>query len=351
VSQAASSGIRADQIAGNVQTPIDSTSRLNKSDMDLIYAPIADDLRIVDELLLSELHSETPWVDQLLEHNWLNGGKRMRPVLLLLSGACCGPLKSEHHRLAAAVEMIHAATLVHDDILDDAETRRHQPTVNSKWGNRVSVLLGDYLFTHAFYLASGGGSAEFIRILAASSNRVCEGEMRQNACQGDFGLSEAEYLGIIADKTAELCGCSCRLGAMASNAPIATIECFSKFGRDLGVAFQIIDDVLDLVGRKQHVGKTLGTDLSNQKATLPVIHCLAQLDNSERSKLLDLLQSEADNLEKVLDVLQKTESIEYAREVARKHAQRAANFAEQQMPSEYGQSLHRLATFILERTH
>ncbi len=218
MSQAASRGMPTEDATGDTMNQLDASvdGRLKKTDLAQVYAPIQSGIASVERLLRNEIRSDTPWVDRLLEQDWLTGGKRIRPVFLLLSGACCGELSDQHVKLAAAVEMIHAATLVHDDVLDKAETRRHEPTVNAKWGNRTSVLLGDYLFTHAFYLASSAMSAEAVGMLAKSSNKVCEGEIRQNAYQGDFGLAEQAYLAIIADKTAELCGVSCRIGAFLS---------------------------------------------------------------------------------------------------------------------------------------
>ena len=167
-----------------------SPNRSNESSLELVYAPIAAELKQVETILQTELRSDAPFVDQLLEHSWLLGGKRIRPVFLLLSGAAVGQLTPAHFQLAAALEMIHTATLVHDDILDQADTRRHRPTANSIWGAKQSILLGDYLFTHSFHIAAKGGSCEALQMLAQASNRVCEGEMRQNAWQGDFELSE-----------------------------------------------------------------------------------------------------------------------------------------------------------------
>ncbi len=351
MSQAASGGIHAENVAHDVNAHVKSDRRLEKTDLDRVYAPIVTDLKVVEAILQSELHSETPWVDQLLEHNWLNGGKRIRPVLLLLAGASRGPLLPDHHQLAAAVEMIHAATLVHDDVLDDAETRRHQPTVNSQWGNRVSVLLGDYLFTHAFDLASRVTSIEAIRILAKASNRVCEGEMRQNASQGDLQLSEEEYLSIISCKTAHLCGCSSRLGALISGANESETQGFADYGHNLGIAFQIIDDVLDLVGQQNRVGKTLGTDFLNRKLTLPLIHCLKHLPEAERTQLVERLQGQSQEVGQILPFLEQTDSLRYARRVAHDHARRALRFATNLDSEPYSECLQLLADFVLDRTH
>jgi octaprenyl-diphosphate synthase len=320
-------------------------------DLAIIYRPIADELRAVEQILQSELRSETPWVDRLLQHNWIGGGKRIRPMFLLLSGAAAGSLTPAHLRLAAAVEMIHAATLVHDDVLDKADTRRHLPTVNSIWDNRTSVLLGDYLFSHAFYVASLAECPVALGILAESTNKVCSGEIRQNASQGDFELSESDYLSMISDKTAELCACSCRLGAIAAGADEEACNEFAMYGHHLGVAFQIVDDILDLVGAPDTVGKTLETDLVNQKPTLPVIHCLKHASEKDRESLLKLLQSKTACASQTLPFLQRTESLRYARQFAQGHVQSALAFANRLESAPCTDSLRQMAEFVLQRVH
>ena len=319
--------------------------------LETIYGPIKEHLVEVENVLVRELKSDAPFVEELLEHSRKLGGKRMRPVFLLLSGGACGSLTEKHQYMAAALELIHTATLIHDDVLDHAETRRHLPTANSKWGSKVSVLLGDYLFTHSFHVASFADSVEALRILANASNRVCAGEMRQNAWVGNFELSEAEYLLMIADKTAELCSCGCRIGALLSGADENLANGFEEYGRNLGVAFQIIDDVLDIVGQTNKVGKTLGTDIINQKPTLPLIHCLANLPSEKRQELLDLLHSDERSVFKVMPYLEATDSLGYASSVATAHANRALEFVKALPESPYSKALASVADFVLERRH
>lgn len=355
MSQAASQGMQSDGInephhadeASVAATALGSNSEIN---LESVYQPIKSELAQVEGILKSELQSETPFVDQLLEHSFLLGGKRIRPVFVLLSGASVGDVNPAHLQLAAALEMIHTATLLHDDILDEAVVRRHRETANSKWGTKISVLLGDYLFTHAFHVASLGDSAVALRYLAQASNRVCEGEMRQNAWQGDFALSETDYLAMITEKTAELCGVGCKIGALLSKADSDLIDSFEKYGRNLGVAFQIIDDVLDIVGSQNKVGKTLGTDIVNQKPTLPIIHCLENCSSTEKAALIEqLTDSTTTNLD-ILPTLNLTGSIEYARDVAQQHARLATEFTQTLPPSKYASSLESLAQFVLERS-
>jgi octaprenyl-diphosphate synthase len=329
-----------------------SNSNSNDSSVDLksIYVPIKAELVAVEQILRDELSSDTPWVDQLLEHSFLLGGKRMRPAFTLLSAGCFGPIKQPAIQMAAALEMVHTATLVHDDILDEADTRRHEPTANSKWGNKAGVLLGDYLFTHSFHVASLSESIESVRMLASSSNRVCEGEMRQNAWRGNFDLSEADYTQMISDKTAELTACASAVGALLGGGTAEQVESFRQYGLNIGIAFQIIDDLLDVAGEADTVGKTLGTDLLNQKPTLPVIHCLANLASDKKSFFLELLKSGKAKPDVVIPILESTGSIEYSRNVAAGYATRSIEFTNSLSDNQYSTSLRTIAQFVLERT-
>ena len=241
-----------------------------------LYAPIAAELAEVERRLRAELRSHDPFVDELVQYGCLLGGKRLRPALLLLTAqALGGRVTADQITLATVVEMIHTATLVHDDVLDDARMRRHLATVNARWDNEASVLLGDFLFTHAFYLASTLDSVLACRLIGRATNLVCEGELRQKGTRGRFDLSEAEYLEIIAAKTAALTAVSCELGALTSGADETLVREMEAFGRELGIAFQIADDLLDLVGDEEATGKSLGTDVEQQKMTLPLIHLMA----------------------------------------------------------------------------
>ena len=208
---------------------------------------------------------------------------------MLLSAKACGGIRPEHLTLAAMVEVIHTATLVHDDVLDEATIRRHLDTVNARWSNEVSVLLGDYLLARAICLASSLDDNFACRAISESARHMCEGELRQIESRGNYDLSEADYFEIIAGKTAALMACCCRLGAHYAGAEPAVCEALARYGHDLGVAFQIADDVLDLVGEEATVGKSLGTDLLKQKATLPLIRLLGTVDSAERNELTSLL--------------------------------------------------------------
>ena len=338
--QTALDGQQAGELAGG-----------KRSALEQICVSIVDDLAATERLLLAEQTGASEFVSKMLAQTPLMGGKRMRPVLVFLAGGCVGGIQEKHHALAAAIELVHTATLVHDDILDGAETRRHVSTVNSIWDNTTSVLVGDYLFTQSFEVAARSGIIDAISKIAVASSRVCEGEMLQNAAIANFELTEAEYFEIIRLKTAELCKCACGLGVLASGGSEEEIQSFENFGNSIGVAFQIVDDVLDLVGHEGKVGKTLGTDLANKKLTLPLIHCLRESDDENRDTLLKQLKSETPNVSDVLSLLANTNSIEYARTKASEYATEAMTFAGSQDDSEHAIGLRRLAEFVLKRTH
>lgn len=294
-----------------------------------MYGPVQQDIVAVEDLLRRELRSDDPFVDELVKYAFRIGGKRLRPALLLLSAKAVGKVTSDHIVLAAVVEMIHTATLVHDDVLDEASVRRHLDTVNARWNNESSVLLGDFLFTHSFYLASTLDTTFACRTIGRSTNIVCDGELRQVRNIGNYELSEEEYLQIIDAKTAELCACCCRLGAHYALSPQAAedglvVERLSSFGRNLGIAFQIVDDLLDVVGDEATTGKSLGSDLQKHKATLPVIRLLESADDTEREQVLALLKSSGPRRREQLRArLMHSGAIDYARAKARWYADQA----------------------------
>ena len=254
-----------------------------------LFAPIAADLEATERILRDALDSPRPGVAELLRHLANYRGKRLRPALLLLTAKACGRVTLAHHLLAAVVEMIHTATLVHDDVLDNASIRRHVPTVNAGWDNQTSILLGDYLFTHAFHLTSTLGQPRACQIIGEATNRLCAGELHQVCQRGNLDLSEDDYFAIIDGKTAELTSCCCRLGALYSGMSDDVVEQLGRYGRYLGLAFQIADDLLDLVGEERTAGKSLGSDLEQRKLTLPLIRLLGQAPLEQSSLLRHLL--------------------------------------------------------------
>ncbi len=322
-----------------------------KSRLKDLYNPIAAEMAGVESALREQMQSDHAFVDELVRYGCHLGGKRLRPALLLLSGRAVGELNSVHVTLGAVVEMIHAATLIHDDVLDEATTRRHLATVNSRWDNEASILLGDFLFSRALCLASTLDNTYACRVIGESTNVLCEGELRQKGTRGDFGLSEDDYLSIIEAKTAELCACSCKLGAHFAGANEATEDLMESYGRNLGTAFQITDDVLDAVGDEAATGKSLGTDLDKQKPTLPVIRVLELVDESERERLQHALEGESDLRHEILvEYLDRYDAISYSREKAVAYAERARQQLADLPPEAPVEALSLLTDFVVTRS-
>ena len=278
-----------------------------------MVSPIASDLEEVERILARSLRNKRPRVAAVVDHVRHYRGKRLRPVLLLLTARAFGKVIPAHHTLAAVVEMIHTATLVHDDVLDGARMRRRVATVNSVWGVKPSILLGDYLFTHAFHLASTI-DATACRLIGEATDRVCEGELSQVMHAGDFDLTEDEYFDIIDGKTAALTACACRLGAHFAGASTAQTEALGRFGQLVGQAFQIADDLLDLVGDEKATGKSLGTDLEQGKLTLPLLHLLHDSPDPLAARAREALSAEGGARRSVLlGLLDEAGSLEYTR--------------------------------------
>jgi octaprenyl-diphosphate synthase len=270
-------------------------------------------------------------------------------MLLLLTARACGSVNSAHHVLAAVVEMIHTATLVHDDVLDNARIRRHRATVNAGWGNESSVLLGDFLFTHAFHLASTV-DARACRLIGEATNRVCEGELQQVSERGNLLLTEEGYLEIIDGKTAELTACCCKLGAVYSDADPATTDQLGRYGRYLGMAFQIADDLLDLVGDEATTGKSLGTDVEQQKLTLPIIRLLRDAAPETGSRLRQILTDPGNHKRELLrPYLVGTDALEYARARAEEFSALARDELASLAPSRYRTVMEHLTEQVIHR--
>jgi octaprenyl-diphosphate synthase len=317
-----------------------------------LYGPIAADLEEVERVLARTLRSRYPQVAPVVDHVRHYRGKRLRPVLLLLAARASGRVTPAHHVLGAVVEMIHTATLVHDDVLDGATVRRHVPTVNARWDNQTSVLLGDYLFTHAFHLASTLDDVRACRMIGLATNRVCEGELCQGLASGDLGLTEEAYFDVIDGKTAELIACACQLGALYAGASESAVQALGRFGRGVGQAFQVADDLLDLVGDEGTTGKSLGTDLEQQKMTLPVIHLLRQGPAALALRAEEVLRGrDAARGELLRPLLAEAGSMEYARRKAEELAGRARRELAALPPSPCRSVLELMAEKVVHRTH
>ena len=317
-----------------------------------LFAPIARDLDVVERILRDTLESTRPGVDRLLALLAQYKGKRLRPALLLLTAQACGKVTSTHHLLSAVVEMIHTATLVHDDVLDGASVRRYAATVNALEGNQASIMLGDYLFTHAFHLSSTLDDVRACRIIGEATNRLCAGELQQICRRGIIDMDEEEYIDIIGAKTAELTACCCKLAAIYAGMSEDVIEHLTSFGHSLGIAFQITDDLLDLVGAEDTVGKSLGTDLDQQKLTLPLIYLLHKVPIDQSSPIRAILTAAGNHKrEALLPVLRDSGSLEYAQRKAESFASSALAELEC-LPHSAGRAiLEALADRVVHRDH
>ncbi len=315
-----------------------------------LYAPIQADLLAAQQIFDDEVASDLPFVNNMCATVRSYRGKMLRPALLLLCGRAAGRINPHHHTVAAVVEMVHMATLVHDDVLDGAEQRRKKPTIAATDGNTAAVLLGDYLISHAFHLCSSLPTTHASRRIGAVTNVVCEGELMQNQRRGDLALSEHDYIEIVRRKTAVLTGVSCELGAFLADADTDMVQSMCEFGEQAGIAFQIMDDVLDLTGDAGVVGKTLGRDLAQGKLTLPLIHAMKCGDSSSRNLLADALTGLGGvDTAKIVGELRAAGSIEYAISVAKRHVETALTQLEALPDSEARQSLTSLAEFIIAR--
>lgn len=314
---------------------------------------IAADLVEVDRRFAAELACDIPSVQALLKHVSRFRGKMLRPVLLLLTAKAADSgrgVTPEHHTLAAVVEMVHMATLVHDDVLDDAELRRKGPTINHLKGNEAAVMLGDLLISHAFHLCSSLDSQHASRLIGRTTNLVCEGELLQIDQRNNLELTEATYFEIIRRKTASLVAACCHLGAHYAGATPEQTAALERFGLCVGTAFQIQDDVLDLVGDPLQVGKTLGIDIEKGKLTLPLIHFLSSAPREHRDLLRSLLRGhDPDKPEQIRNLVLPSGSIAYARARAEALIAEARAALECLPPSEARSALDTAARFVTQR--
>jgi len=316
-----------------------------------LYAPVAADLESCRTVLRDELISDQGFISDLCGHVAQFHGKLLRPALLLLTARACGGLRPEHHVLAAVVELVHIATLVHDDVLDEADVRRRAATVNRLWGNERAVLMGDFLISHAFHLCSRLDSQYAAQVIGATTNTICEGEMMQVANRHNLDLRADDYLDIIRRKTAALLGACCLLGAAFAEVDPAGVERMRIFGESLGVAFQIVDDVLDVVGDEAEVGKSLGRDARLGKVTLPLIHYMDGANgDARRVELLALLGTDAPSVRRRLaDLLRSASCVDSALAVATGYVAEARAALQYLPPSPARDSLSAMAEFVLAR--
>ncbi|MFT3762399.1 MAG: polyprenyl synthetase family protein [Pseudoxanthomonas sp.] len=312
----------------------------------------APDMAAIDALIRARLSSDVVLINQIADHIVSAGGKRLRPMLVALAGRACGSVGPDHHQLAAIVEFIHTSTLLHDDVVDESDLRRGRSTANAIWGNAASVLVGDFLYSRSFQLMVELDCMEVMRLLADTTNRIAEGEVLQLLHVHNPDTDEAAYLRVIERKTAVLFAAATRLGALAANAGEATQQCLYDFGMQLGYAFQIADDVLDYSADASELGKNLGDDLAEGKATLPLIHAIAHSDAATRARLRGIVENgDADAMPEVLAAIHATGGLEYSRRRAAEYALAAERALDGLADDEAVAALRGLARYAVERRH
>ncbi len=320
--------------------------------LDSLYAPILDDMRAVDAVIRARLHSEVALIRQVAEYIVGSGGKRMRPALVLLAAGACGYRGSHHHELAAVVEFIHTATLLHDDVVDESDLRRGRRTANALFGNAASVLVGDFLYSRSFQMMVAVGSMPVMRVLADATNTIAEGEVLQLLNCHDAAVGVEDYLRVIRYKTAKLFEAGARIGAILGGASQAIEDGMGRFGMHLGTAFQLIDDVLDYSGDEHATGKHLGDDLAEGKPTLPLIHVLQHGSTAQSACVRDAIEHGGkEAFAEILDAVRSTGALERTRELAEEEVKLGVAALADVPHSTYLQTLLDLAAFSVSRDY
>jgi octaprenyl-diphosphate synthase len=325
-------------------------TKTSAMDISAIRSLIAGDMAAVDRLIRARLQSDVTLINQLAAYIINSGGKRLRPMLVLLAGRANGYRPERHAQLAAVVEFIHTATLLHDDVVDASTLRRGTDTANSIWGNEASVLVGDFLYSRAFELMVELDDMRIMGVMAQATNAIAAGEVMQLMNVHDPDVSEARYLEVIYRKTGTLFEASCRLAAALAGTGDERQEAMGAYGRHLGTAFQLIDDVLDYAGNSDETGKSIGDDLAEGKPTMPLIHAMRSGDAGQRNLIRAAIeQGGLDRIHDVHAVVENTGAIAYTRRLARAEADRAIDCLRCLPDSDHKAALHALADFSAER--
>ncbi|MGN6389282.1 MAG: octaprenyl diphosphate synthase [Burkholderiaceae bacterium] len=315
-------------------------------------APIGTDMEAVNQVIRTRLRSDVALVNQIADYIIGAGGKRIRPVLVLLFARALGYRGDTHHLLAAVIEFIHTATLLHDDVVDESAMRRGRQTANALFGNSASVLVGDFIYSRAFQMMVSTGNMRVLQIVAEATNVIAEGEVLQLLNMHDPDVTEESYLNVIRSKTAKLFEASAQLGALIAGAPDATIDAAGEYGRSLGTAFQLIDDVLDYSGNTAEIGKNVGDDLREGKPTLPLIYLMQHGTPAQRDLVRSCIETgDERHFDDVLAAVVSSGALRYTRERAGQAAGRAAETISLLPDSQFKESLLHLCAFAVDRNH
>ncbi|MFT5929883.1 MAG: octaprenyl-diphosphate synthase [Oceanospirillaceae bacterium] len=315
-----------------------------------LYYSVKDDFTAVDAAIIEHLSSQVPLVEKIGQYIIDSGGKRLRPLLVLLAARACGYQQNQHITLAAVVEFIHTATLLHDDVVDTSDLRRGKPTANNKWGNSSSVLVGDFLYSRAFQMLVSIGQVDVMDTLSNATNVIAEGEVLQLLNAKNPDVSEADYLHVILGKTAMLFEAASHTGAQLAKANTEQADSLRRFGRHLGIAFQLIDDLMDYTGDQATMGKNVGDDLAEGKPTLPLIHAMAHATADERQLMRKAIrQGSCEHIDEIQSILSRCGSLDYTRARASQETQDALACLSLLNDSPYKTSLADLCTLALAR--
>ncbi len=322
-------------------------------DFNSIYKLAASDMDAVNALIQRRLQSEVVLVNQLSTYIINSGGKRLRPLLALLVARACG-YKGDHHvDVAAIVEFIHTATLLHDDVVDESDLRRGKETANNVWGNQAAVLVGDFLYSRAFEMMVDVGRMRIMEILANTTNTIAEGEVLQLLNCNDADTTEERYMEVIYSKTAKLFEAACLIGAVLAELPEEDQASIARYGVHLGTAFQLVDDILDYSASAEELGKNIGDDLAEGKPTLPLIIALQRSSGQDSQLIRKAIEEGGDgsNLDEILKIINETHSLTYTQEIAESEVQMAIESLSCLEQNEFKVALEELARFTISRTH
>ncbi len=324
---------------------------MNREQLHLLTKPVAGDLEAFDKRLTNYLATESKMINSVARHILASRGKRLRPAMLFLAARSGGMRSPRLVDAALAIELIHTATLLHDDVVDESDVRRGQDTINYRWNNLVSVLMGDFLFSKAFYLLVSIGSPKLIKSVSHATERVSYGELRQIEEAANFDLCQKDYIRIISDKTASLFATACEAGPIIKKAEASVIRKFHRFGENIGIAFQITDDLLDFIGESSKTGKEAGSDLIQGKVTLPLIYSLDRSSQKVRNEITGYLNNGINKkgTDHVVQFVTEQGGLDYAYGVARKYSERAGNIFSSLKNNIYSRTLRELMQFTVAR--
>ena len=315
-----------------------------------VHALMKSDLVMMDEILVNRLDSNVDLISQMSQYIINSGGKRIRPLLLLLCARATNYKGDYHHSMAVVIELIHTATLLHDDVVDSSSIRRGHETANELWGNAPSVLVGDFLYSRAFEIMVEPNSMEIMKILSKATNQISEGEVLQLLSIKNANVSQTEYFEVIERKTACLFKAACQIAGILAESNKNVINGLGSFGMHLGNAFQIIDDTLDYESNSSVIGKEVGDDLSEGKVTLPMIYALENTKGSEKATLSNAItNADSSNIDNIINILLSVNAFEYSRKVAKNESTKALKFLEVIPNSEYRSALQLLCELSLDR--